>query len=91
MIQLYHMDYVTTNIRLFKEDYQRLKSEAALKRKSLSAVIREKLTTEKHVMTQTKVSKVLKDLDQLAQKNAKSLKGFNSIEVLREIRYGGKW
>lgn len=37
------MNYVTTNIRLPEEDYLRLKDEAARSRKSLSAVIREKV------------------------------------------------
>ena len=36
-------DYVVTNIRLLEEDYLRLKNEAAAKRKSLSAIIREKV------------------------------------------------
>lgn len=35
--------FVVTNIRLPEEDYLRLKAEAAMKRKSLSAVIREKV------------------------------------------------
>lgn len=37
-------NYVTTNIRLAEEDYLRLKEEAAKKRKSLSAIIREKVS-----------------------------------------------
>ena len=37
------MNYVTTNIRLPEEDYLRLKEEAAKKRKSLAAVIRDKV------------------------------------------------
>ena len=41
------MNYVTTNIRLLEEDYLRLKAEAAKKRKSLSAVIREKIGAKK--------------------------------------------
>lgn len=40
-------NYVVTNIRLPEEDYLRLKEEAAKKRKSLSAVIREKVTKKK--------------------------------------------
>lgn len=40
-------NYVTTNIRLTEEDYLRLKAEAASKRKSLSAVIREKVGSKK--------------------------------------------
>lgn len=51
VIQLYNgvamNNYVTTNIRLPEEDYLRLKEEAARKRKSLSAVIREKIGTKK--------------------------------------------
>jgi hypothetical protein len=40
-------NYVTTNIRLPEEDYLRLKEEAAKKRKSLSAIIREKVSKNK--------------------------------------------
>lgn len=40
-------NYVVTNIRLPEEDYLRLKEEALKKRKSLSAVIREKITKKK--------------------------------------------
>lgn len=40
-------NFVTTNIRLPEEDYLRLKEEAAKKRKSLSAVIREKVSEKK--------------------------------------------
>lgn len=40
-------NYVVTNIRLPEEDYLRLKEEAAKKRKSLSAIIREKVGSKK--------------------------------------------
>lgn len=40
-------NYVVTNIRLPEEDYLRLKEEALKKRKSFSAVIREKVTKKK--------------------------------------------
>lgn len=40
-------NYVVTNIRLPEEDYLRLKTEAAMKRKSLAAVIREKVGKKK--------------------------------------------
>lgn len=36
-------NYVTTNIRFYEEDYLRLKEEAAKKRSSLSAIVREKI------------------------------------------------
>lgn len=42
-------NYVVTNIRLPEEDYLRLKEEAFKKRKSLSAVIRDKVSGKKVV------------------------------------------
>lgn len=36
-------NYVTTNVRLSEEDYVRLREEAAKRRKSLAAIIREKI------------------------------------------------
>ena len=47
-------NYVTTNIRLDEEDYLRLKEEAAKKRTSLSAVIREKISQKKTSKTYSK-------------------------------------
>ena len=48
MIQWWCMNnYVVTNIRLLEEDYLRLKEEAAKKRTSLSAVIRERVGKKK--------------------------------------------
>ncbi len=40
-------NYITTNIRLLEEDYLRLKEEAAKRRTSLSAVIRERVGVKK--------------------------------------------
>jgi len=40
-------NFVTTNIRISEEDYLRLKEEAAKKRTSLSAIIREKIGEKK--------------------------------------------
>lgn len=40
-------NFVTTNIRIPEEDYLRLKEEAARKRKSFSAIIREKVGKKK--------------------------------------------
>lgn len=37
------MNYITTNIRIPEDDYLKLKAEAAKKRKSLAAIIREKI------------------------------------------------
>ncbi|MBI2329910.1 hypothetical protein HYU94_00790 [Candidatus Daviesbacteria bacterium] len=40
-------NYIVTNIRLPEEDYFRLKEEALKKRKSFSAVIRDKITKKR--------------------------------------------
>lgn len=85
------MNYVTTNIRLEEEDYLRLKIEAAKKRKSFSAVIREKIGARPKIRSKAEVEKIMKDLDSLAKRNSKKLTGWDSVKTLREIRYQGKW
>lgn len=79
------MNYVTTNIRLAEEDYLRLKSEAAKKRKSLSSVIREKLSLKDSNDVPPDI--LMKETKKLAKKLGKKLKGFNSVNALREMRY----
>lgn len=87
MIQLYYMSsYITTNIRIEEHEYLRLKEEAFKKRKSLSSVIREKLRNRKSSRSKNRVKTLMKDLDNLAHKNAKYLKNFDSLKALREIR-----
>ena len=86
------VNYVTTNIRISEEDYLRLKAEAAKKRKSFSAVVRERIKKDqKNKRTKANVEKIMKDLEKTAQENAKYTKGFDSVKALREIRYHGKW
>lgn len=61
------MNYVITNIRLAEEQYLKLKAEAAKARKSLSAVIRDKLTTQDNHQTK-KITKNLLNLVEKAEK-----------------------
>lgn len=79
------MNFVTTNIRLPEEEYLKLKIEAAEKRKSLAAIIRDKIITSQS-LSEADVDKMMNDLDRLARRNAKKLKGWNSLKALREIR-----
>lgn len=51
-------NYITTNIRLAEEDYLRLKEEAARRRISLSAVIRDKVG-EKKLSREAYIKKLL--------------------------------
>ena len=85
------MNYVTTNIRISEEDYLRLKAEAAKKRQSLSAVVREKIKPKQKARTKAEVKKIMAETEKLARENAKYTKGFDSVKALREIRYHGKW
>lgn len=90
MIQLYYMsNYVTTNIRIPEEDYLRLKTEAAQKRQSLSAIIREQLKNK--ATKKISAQQLLKRIEKHARENAKYTKGFDSVKAIREIRYKGKW
>lgn len=78
-------NFVVTNIRLPEEDYLRLKEEAAKKRKSLSAVIRDKITKkrpddyEKILLTPTNwfTEKDYKDYKKMRSKLKKRAKMYN--------------
>lgn len=80
------MNYITTNIRISEEDYLRLKAEAAKTRKSLSAVIREKIGGMEQKYSLDRTEALLQELDEVADKNSKRLKGWNSLKALRELR-----
>ncbi len=85
------MNYVTTNIRIPEDDYLRLKVEAAKKRKSFSAVIRDKIGSKSNIRSKSEVEKIMAETRKIAQRNAKKLKGFDIVKALREMRYEGKW
>lgn len=85
------MSYVTTNIRLPKEDYLRLKTEAASKRKSFSAIARERLSISREIKSKQEVKKILKNLNKHASENAKYLKGVDGVKIIREMRDQAKW
>lgn len=61
------MNYVTTNIRLPEEDYLQLKMEAVRKRKSLAAIIRDKIIA-KNNDKKIQGTKILLDLVEKAEK-----------------------
>ena len=85
------MKYVTTNIRISEEDYLRLKAEAAKKRQSLSAVVREKIRTEDKTRSQTQVNQIHANRRKVARVLKRKLKDFDIVQSLREMRYEGKW
>ena len=81
-------NYVTTNIRISEEDYLRLKQEAAKRRKSLSAVVREQLKDKS--TSKISAEQLLKRIEKHARENATYTKGFDSVKAIREMRYEGK-
>lgn len=85
------MNYVTTNIRLPEESYLKLKEEALKKRKSLAAIIREKVSAKKNKMSDAEIERFLSERDQLAKKLSKKLRGFDIVKALREMRNERKW
>lgn len=84
-------NFITTNIRLPEEDYMRLKSEALHKRKSLSAIIREKLSSDITPRSINEVEKIIHDLDLHAKSIGRKLKGVNGTRIIHEMRYNSKW
>lgn len=81
--------YVTTNIRILESDYLRLKDEAARKRTSLSAIIREKIGSKK--TSEKSPDEILQLIRTHAQQNEQSLGEVNIVDTLREMRYQRKW
>ncbi|MBI2326829.1 hypothetical protein HYU92_00770 [Candidatus Curtissbacteria bacterium] len=81
------MDYITTNVRFHKEEYMRLKEEAARTRKSFSAIVREKVRSKRKKLSKAEVDKIMAETEKLAREIGKYTKGFDSVKALREIRY----
>lgn len=85
------MNYVTTNIRLTEDEYLKLKAEAAKRRKSLAAIIREKISSKEAVGASIDVEKIISDLDILAKQNGNKLKGKSGVNIIRDLRDNAKW
>jgi len=82
-------NYVTTNIRILEEDYLKLKEDAAKKRTSFSAIIRDKISEGK--INDKSPDEILKRLRKHAVSNVNYLEGVDIVKTLREMRYQGKW
>jgi hypothetical protein len=82
-------NYVTTNIRILEEDYLKLKEDAAKKRTSFSAIIRDKISVGK--INDKSPDEILKRIRKHAASNVNYLEGVDIVKTLREMRYQGKW
>ena len=80
-------NFVTTNIRLPEEDYLRLKDEAARKRISLSAIIREKVGSKK-LSKETRLKWLLNlKTDWFTEKDYEDYKKMRRDEKKRSKKY----
>lgn len=82
-----NMDWIATNIRFPEDLYMELKLEAAKKRKSVAALIREKLAKKKAAAVKKSLTSILQELDNVAKENAKFMKGRSLSKMLIKMRY----
>lgn len=85
------MNYVTTNIRFEEGQYHELKQEALKNRKSLSALVREKIGTKNKKRSRAEVEKLMAEVRFYAQKNRNMFGKKTSVQVVREMRDNAKW
>lgn len=81
-----YMNWITTNIRFPEDLYMDLKAEAAKTRRSVAAVIRQRLT-DKRKRTPAQVARIMRDLRKLADINARQNPNISFSEKLIEMRY----
>lgn len=81
------MNWITTNIRFPEDVYMELKIEAAERRKSVAALVRERVERKQSTVN-IKSKSILEEIEKLARKNAKVLKGVNLTKALIDMRYG---
>ena len=77
------MNWITTNLRLPEDLYMDLKIKAAKERKSVAAVIREKLT----IGTKVKNTSILQMMKKLGKEIEEDSKGLNLTKELIKMRY----
>lgn len=82
------MGLIRTIVSFNEDKYYALKQQAARKRQSFSAAVREIVEprVESKVRSKEEVERIMARTRALAKKNAKILKGWNSLKALREIR-----
>ncbi|OGG13444.1 hypothetical protein A3D77_05115 [Candidatus Gottesmanbacteria bacterium RIFCSPHIGHO2_02_FULL_39_11] len=80
------MNWVTTNIRFPEDQYMELKMEAARLRKSVSEIIRQKVSYRPK-RTAKENKKFITEMNAFAKKMAKLTKGKSISKALIEMRY----
>lgn len=89
MVLMYYfctMNWITTNIRFPEDLYMELKAEAARTRKSVAAVIRQRLTDKKK-RSPAEVARIMRGIKKIAGENARQNPGISFSDKLIEMRY----
>jgi len=81
------MNWITTNIRFPEDDYMELKMTAAMSRKSIAEIVRERVRSNKQDIQKEKSIKLLQEMQEVAKENAKIMKGKSLSKLLIEMRY----
>lgn len=82
------MNWITTNLRIPEDIYMELKMEAARERKSVAAVIRQRLSSKNSRQVREKETKdLLVRMEKLGKKISKENPGLDLSKALIEMRY----
>ena len=83
------MNWITTNIRFPEEMYMELKMEAAKKRKSVAALVRESLSKarKQKASRRNNTAKLIREFNKIAKENSRQNPGISFSEKLIEMRY----
>jgi hypothetical protein len=84
------MNWITTNIRFPEDLYIELKMEALKRRESVAGIVRkavEKIIYKEKQEDKRRGEELLKEIDRIAKRNAKVLKGISLSEELIKMRY----
>lgn len=80
------MNWITTNIRFPEDLYMTLKAEAARRRLSVAAVIRQRLTDKKK-RSPADVARIMRSVKKLADQNARESGVVSLSDALIQMRY----
>lgn len=80
------MNWITTNIRFPEDLYMELKLEAAKTRKSIAALVRERLAKKK-ISQKKDATAMMNNLEKLARETARQNKGINFTKGIIKMRY----
>jgi hypothetical protein len=83
------MNYITTNIRFPEDLYMELREEAAKKRMSLAAIVRQRVGAKTQKHRKTDVAQLSAKLDAIAKELGDKLQGFDATAVIRTMRQEG--